>query len=194
MFNARREARRLIGDYVLTQDDCLSGRHFDDAVTYSGWHMDIHHPGGIYSGAEGPMHIARHVPMPTIPYRCLYSKNIDNLLMAGRNVSVSHVALGTTRVQNTIATMGQAVGTAAAMCLRYGTTPRGIYQHHLHELQQTLIRNDQFIPGFKNEDPGDPCLSAVATASSVKANEPFQTMQGEDGALMPLDIPRMVIA
>ena len=194
VFNARREARRLIGDYVLTQDDCLSGRHFDDAVSYSGWHMDIHHPGGIYSGAEGPMHIARHVPMPTIPYRCLYSKNIDNLFMAGRNASVSHIALGTVRVQNTIATLGQAVGTAAAMCLKLGQTPRGIYEHHIRELQQTLIRNDQFIPGFRNEDPMDACLKATATASSVKTDEMFQTLQGVDGELMPLDIPRMVIA
>ena len=140
------------------------------------------------------MHIARHVPMPTIPYRCIYSKNISNLFMAGRNISVSHVALGTTRVQNTIATMGQAVGTAAVMCLQLNTTPRGIYQHYLRDLQQTLIRNDQFIPGFRNEDPGDPCLNATATASSVKTNELFQTMQGADGELMPLDIPRMVIA
>lgn len=194
IFNARRESRRLIGDYVLTQDDCLTGRHFDDAVTYSGWHMDIHHPGGIYSGAEGPMHIARHVPMPTIPYRCLYSKNIDNLFMAGRNISVTHIALGTTRVQNTIATIGQAAGTAAAMCLILNKSPRDIYKDHIRDLQQTLIRNDQFIPGFKNADPDDPCLTATATASSVKTNELFQTMQGTDSELMALDIPRMVIA
>ena len=194
VFNARREARRLIGDYVMTQADCLSGRRFDDAVTYSGWHMDIHHPGGIYSGAEGPMHIARHTPLPTIPYRCLYSKNIDNLFMAGRNISVSHVALGTTRVQNTIATMGQAVGTAAAMCLKWNTTPRGIYQQHMKELQQLLIKNDQYIPGLKNEDPKDPCLQAKAIASSVKTNEMYQPLQGTDGDLMPLNIPRMVIA
>lgn len=194
VFNARRESRRLIGDYVLTQDDCLSGKHFDDAISYSGWHMDIHHPGGIYSGAEGPMHIARHVPLPTIPYRCLYSKNIDNLFMAGRNISVSHIALGTTRVQNTIATMGQAAGTAAAMCLKLNKTPRDIYQHHMHALQQLLIKHDQYIPGFQNEDPNDPCLKASVTASSVKTDEVFQTMQGVDGELMPLDIPRMVIA
>lgn len=194
VFNARRESRRLIGDYVLTQDDCLSGRQFDDAVSYSGWHMDIHHPGGIYSGAVGPMHIARHVPLPTIPYRCLYSKNIDNLFMAGRNVSVSHVALGTVRVQNTIATLGQAVGTAAAMCLQLDETPRGIYQNHMKELQQTLIRHDQFIPGLKNEDTEDPCLTAKATASSTKIDEIFQNMQGTDGELIPLDIPRAVIA
>lgn len=194
VFNARRESRRLIGDYVMTQDDCLSGRRFDDAVSYAGWHMDIHHPGGIYSGPKGPMHIARHTPLPTIPYRCLYSKNIDNLFMAGRNVSVSHVALGTTRVQNTIATLGQAVGTAAAMCLKLGETPRGIYQNHMHDLQQTLIRNDQYIPGFKNEDTNDPCLHAAVTVSSTKQDEMFQSLQGTDGDLMPLDIPRMVIA
>ncbi|NLB55336.1 MAG: FAD-dependent oxidoreductase [Lentisphaerae bacterium] len=190
VFNGRRESRRLIGDYILTQNDCTSGRSFDDAISYSGWAIDVHHPNGIYSGKEGPLYCARHVPMIKVPYRCLYSKNIDNLLFAGRNVSATHLALGTLRVQNTIATLGQAAGTAAAMCIKHNETPRGIYERHIRELQQTLIKNDQYIPGFKNEDPGDPCLSAKVRASSYSKTEEFVKEHGIEGPLMPLNVPR----
>lgn len=193
VFSGHRESRRLIGDYVLTQNDCESGRTFDDVVTYTGWMLDIHHPEGAYSGKKGTMYCARHIPKAKVPYRCLYSKNIDNLFMAGRNISGTHIAIGTLRVENTIATMGQAVGTAAALCLKYGETPRGIYERHIRELQQTLIRDDQYIPGVKNVDERDPCLSAKATASSVCTNEIFETMQGVVGEPLPLDKPRCVI-
>ena len=192
VMNGRRESRRLIGDYILTQDDCLSGRSFDDAVTYTGWALDVHHPNGIYSGKEGPLYCAVAVNTPQVPYRCLYSVNIENLLFAGRNVSVTHIALGTVRVQNTIATLGQAVGTAAALCLKHGETPRGIYERHMHELQQLLIKNDQFIPNVKNEDAGDPCLTAKATASSVCTTEIIRTEHGVDGDLIPLDTSLML--
>ncbi len=114
-------------------------------------------------------------------------------MFAGRNISVTHLALGATRVENTIATLGQAVGTAAAMCVNKNELPRGIYQRHIKELQQRLIKDDQFIPDLKNEDEGDPCLSGVASASSEKKNEIFQTMQGIDGKLIPLDVARIVI-
>lgn len=193
IINGRRESIRLIGDYILTQDDCTSGRVFEDAISYSGWALDIHHPQGIYSGKEGPLYCARHVKLPTIPYRCLYSKNISNLLFAGRNVSVTHVSLGTVRVQNTIATLGQAAGTAAAMCIELGETPRGIYQRHIKELQQLLIKNDQYIPGYKNEDAGDPCLTASVTASSVSTTEIFMPKQGAVGPLVPLNEARATI-
>lgn len=194
VINGRRESRRLIGDYVLTQDDCTEGRRFDDAVSYSGWALDIHHPKGIYSGKEGPLYCARAVKMPHIPFRCLYSVNIDNLLMAGRNVSVTHIALGTVRVQNTIATLGQAAGTAAALCVRYGETPRDICQHRMKQLQQQLIKDDQYIPGLKNEDPNDPCLLAEATASSVSRTEIFRPTHGSIGPLVPLDKDRAAVA
>ena len=187
VYNGRRESRRLIGDYILTQEDCVKGRSFDDTVAYSGWAVDVHNEKGIYSGKAGSMHCIMRVPIGKIPYRCLYSKNIDNLLMAGRNVSATHIALGTVRVQNTIATIGQAAGTAAALCVLRNETPRGIYQRHIRELQQLLIKNDQYIPGFKNEDANDPCLSAKATASSINKSEVFGALKGKDGELVPLD-------
>lgn len=194
IINGRRESRRLIGDYILTQEDCTSGRTFEDSISYSGWALDVHHPEGIYSGKEGPLYCARGVPLPKIPYRCLYSQNIDNLLFAGRNVSVTHIALGTVRVQNTIATLGQAAGTAAAMCVKLGENPRGIYERHMKDLQQLLIKNDQYIPGFKNEDPNDPCLTATVTASSVSTSEVFIKGHGIVGPLMPLDVDRGTVS
>ena len=187
VFDGRRESRRLIGDYIMTQQDCESSCHFDDAITYTGWAIDIHHPEGIYSGKKGPLYYDQHVKQPKVPYRCLYSKNINNLMMAGRNISVTHVALGTVRVQNTIATLGQAAGTAAAMCVKLGETPRGIYQNHIKALQQQLLKDDQFIPGFKNEDAGDPCRTAKATASSFSTTEIFRDEMGVVGELRPLD-------
>ena len=194
IFDGRRESRRLIGDYILTQDDCIEGRRFDDAISYSGWALDIHHPEGIYSGKKGPLYCAKGVALPSIPYRCIYSKNIDNLFFAGRNVSVTHIALGTVRVQNTIATLGQAAGTAAAMCIKLNETPRGIYQRHIKDLQQLLIKNDQYIPGFKNEDPNDPCLTASVTASSVSTSEVYNPKHGSNGPIVPLDEPRIAVA
>ena len=190
VYNGRRESRRLVGDYVMTQDDATSGRRFEDAISYSGWAVDLHHPEGIYSGKKGPLYAAVKVPMPTIPYRCLYSVNIDNLFFAGRNVSVTHVALGTVRVQNTIATMGQAAGTAAAMCLRLGESPRGIYERHIKALQQELLRDDMFIPDVVNEDEGDPCRTASVTASSVSDCEIFAARHGTINPPMPLNVAR----
>jgi len=190
IINGRRESRRLVGDYIMTQADAVSGRRFEDAISYSGWGLDLHHLEGIYSGPKGPLHAGVRVPMPTIPYRALYSANIDNLLMAGRNISVTHVALGTVRVQNTIVALGQAAGTAAAMCIKLGETPRGIYQHHMKQLQQQLIKDDLFIPGLKNEDEGDPCLTAKASASSVSTTEIFPDRFGTVNPPIPLDVCR----
>ncbi|NQU43916.1 FAD-dependent oxidoreductase, partial [bacterium] len=188
--DARRESRRLIGDYVLTQDDELSGTVFPDRISYGGWTIDVHHPKGIYSGQEGPFMCNVMVPMYTIPYRSIYSRNVQNLFMAGRHMSVTHVALGTVRVQATLATVGQAAGTAAALCLKHGVTPRGIHEKHLEELQQTLIKHDQYIPGFKNEDPKDLARNAKATASSVERYDVFEKSDVRRSFVMPMTMGR----
>lgn len=186
VFNGRRESRRLIGDYILTQQDCQSGRDFSDAISYSGWAIDVHHPEGVRSGKKGAMYCVKHVPQIKIPYRCLYSKNIDNLLFAGRNISATHTAMGTIRVQNTVATLGQAAGTAAGLCIKLGVNPRAIYTDHLWLLQQTLLKDDQYIPGVKNELPSDPCLTATVSATSVSNAEMYTDLKGKDGELIPL--------
>lgn len=177
IFNAKRESRRFIGDYVLTENDCTSGRSFPDTIAHAGWPLDVHHPRGIFSGREGPYYCNPSVPLVHIPYRCLYSVNIDNLLFAGRDVSVTHIALGTVRVQNTLATFGQAAGTAAVLCLKHHTTSRGIYHNHIEELQQTLLKHDQYIPGFKNEDSADLALKSRVAASSASQEELCDNMR-----------------
>ena len=166
IMQAKRETRRLVGDYILTQNDVQSARVFDDRITYAGWPLDIHHPKGIYSGSVGSFDFNPRAPINTIPYRCLYSKNIDNLFFAGRCGSFSHVALGSVRVQSTLATIGQAAGTAAAICVDKNINPRDIYKNHIRKLQQTLLKHDQSIPGLKNEDPDDLARQARVRASS----------------------------
>ena len=181
VYNGKRESRRLIGDYILTQQDCVNGTAFEDVISYSGWAVDVHHPKGLYSGKEGAMYCVKHVPQIQIPYRCLYSKNIKNLLFAGRQISATHTAMGTIRVQNTVATLGQAAGTAAGLCVKYGVLPREIYTDHLWDLQQTLLKNDQYIPGVKNELEEDPCLTAKVSATSVSTEEIYTPLKGKDG-------------
>ncbi len=166
IMNAKRETRRLVGDYILTQHDVMSGRMFPDRIAYAGWPLDVHHPEGLYSGEEGSFEFDIVVPINSIPFRCVYSKNIDNLLFAGRCGSFTHLGLGSVRVQSTLATIGQAAGTAAAMCIEKGINPRDIYKDYMTGLQQTLLKYDQSIPGLKNEDSKDLSRKAIITASS----------------------------
>lgn len=143
----KRESRRYVGDHVLTQNDIRSGGHFDDIVAYGGWSMDDHHPAGIYY--PGKPTIFHPAPSPYgIPYRSLYSCNIDNLLFAGRNISVTHAALSSTRVMATCALLGQAAGTAAGLCIRLHCNPRALSTgNNLEKLQNTLMDDDCWLPG-----------------------------------------------
>lgn len=174
---ARRESRRLVGDYILKQQDVQNGVMFPDRISYGGWNLDVHHPQGIYSGLAGPFYCDPRVPLYSIPFRCLYSTNLVNLLFAGRNASVTHIALGSVRVEATLATLGQAAGTAAALCLQRSLTPRELGQRHLIELQQTLLKYDQYIPELKNEDPSDLARAATITASSTQTFAEFTRPQ-----------------
>lgn len=169
-YNAKRESRRLIGDYIMTENDFDGSAQFPDAVCHSGWNIDVHHVGGIFSGKEGEFTLNRRVPITPIPLRCLYSVNISNLFMAGRCISVSHIGLGPTRVQLTCATMGQAVATAAYLCKSYSVSPREIDTQHIDELQQLLIKDGISIPGVFNHDNGDLARTAEVSASSFTEN------------------------
>jgi hypothetical protein len=142
----KRESRRFVGDHILCQGDVeAAGRHFEDIVGYGGWTMDDHFPEGFYKKEAGT--IFHPAPSPYgIPYRSLYSRNIGNLFFAGRNISATHSALSSTRVMATCATLGQAVGTAAAIASRDGLTPRGVYDHRLAELKETLMEDDCYLP------------------------------------------------
>ncbi|RLF01830.1 MAG: hypothetical protein DRJ64_10095 [Thermoprotei archaeon] len=176
MVPGKRESRRLIGDYILNENDLKNRTLFYDRVAYGGWPIDIHVPGGILARdlppepTCGDFDLKEKVsvfPYP-IPLRCLYSKNISNLFMAGRDISATHVALGSTRLMLTGAVEGQAVGTAAALCVKKNVKPRDIVKipKLLWELQQTLIKYDAFIPRMPNKDPNDLALKASALATS----------------------------
>lgn len=161
-----RESRRLEGNYILTENDIRANTRFDDAVAYGAWPMDVHVRGGLRDLKEYPSHVFNFEGCYTIPYGCYCSKNIENLMMAGRDISASKMAFSSVRVMGTCAIGGQAVGTAAAMAIQKGCTPREVGERYIRQLQQTLLKNDCYIPGIRNTDPHDLARTATVTASS----------------------------
>ena len=152
----RRESRRFIGDYIVSERDMTEYKHFEDAVAYGGWSLDEHNPGGIENLSEPPSYFHHHFDeVYQFPFRSLYSKNVHNLMFAGRNVSQTHIALSSSRIMATCALMGQAVGTAATICNKKNIFPREVAQKHIKELQEQLLRDDVFIPKRPANDPND---------------------------------------
>ena len=151
-----RESRLLEGDVVLTQDDVVTKREFPDGCVPTTWSIDLHYPKREYaekfpdnpfiSIAEHDQRIDRLYGYP-VPYRCFYSKDVDNLFMAGRCISVTHEALGTVRVMKTCGMMGEVVGKAASLCRQYECSPREVYQRYLSDLL-TLVQ----LPGKATRD------------------------------------------
>jgi hypothetical protein len=182
MVPGKRESRRIEGDHILTQQDLMGlNGDFKDAVALGGWGLDEHPPGGFDDVDKHPFVSTKLPDVYNIPLRSLYSKDLANLMMAGRNASCSHVAFTSTRVMATCAVMGQAAGTAAALCVRHGLLPRQLYQDEsrLSELQQTLLRDDQTIKNLKNEDPLDLARKAKVTASaSAEGSKPESVIDG----------------
>lgn len=141
----KRESRRLLGDVILQEQDIKSYREFPDASVTASWSIDLHYPNPentkYFPDAEFRAICKQDKIKPyPVPYRCFYSRNIENLFMAGRNISVTHVALGTVRVQRTTGMMGEVVGMAASLCKKYRTSPRGVYENHLDELKRLMQR------------------------------------------------------
>jgi hypothetical protein len=139
----KRESRRLLGDLILREQDITDYIIYPDASAPTTWTIDLHYPdpenSQLFPGMEfKSIAVHRKIHPYPIPYRCLYSRNIDNLFMAGRNISVTHVALGTVRVMRTTGMMGEVVGMAASVAKRYETNPREVYQNHLRELKALL--------------------------------------------------------
>lgn len=139
----KRESRRLLGDYVLTQNDIDNNIQHKDASFCTTWAIDLHFPDPAntkyFPGEEFKTRTVHNWIHPyDVPYRCLYSRNISNLFMAGRNISCTHVALGTIRVMRTTGMMGEVVGMAASLCHKYGVSPRGVYERYIPELQQLM--------------------------------------------------------
>ncbi len=141
----KRESRRLLGDHILTQQDVFDYKIYPDATCATTWAIDLHYPmpknTKHYEGEpfRSVCTHNRHYAYP-VPYRCFYSRNIPNLFMAGRDVSVTHVALGTVRVMRTLGMMGEVVGMAASVCKRNACSPRGVWESHLDELKALMTK------------------------------------------------------
>ena len=161
----KRESRRFEGDYMLRQQDVIGQSHFDDAIAYGGWAIDLHPAAGVYS--EYPSCTQYHSKgVYTIPYRCIYSSNISNLFLAGRLISVSHIAFGSTRVISTGTLCAQAAALSAVLCLKKNILPRDVLtRNHITELQQMLMQTGQYIPGLKLDQPADLVRTAALTPS-----------------------------
>jgi len=141
----KRESRRLLGDHILKEQDIADYVVYPDGAASTSWSIDLHYPDPENTGhfpEQEFKSIAVHqniYPYP-IPYRCFYSRNVDNLFMAGRNISVTHVALGTVRVMRTTGMMGEVVGMAAAVCRQNNVKPRGVYEKYLEDLKILMKR------------------------------------------------------
>lgn len=193
----KREYRRFLGDHVLTQNDILDQVEFEDAVAFGGWSIDLHPVEGMYA-TEAGAHQRYSDGIFGIPFRSYYSRNVDNLLMAGRDISASHVAFGSTRVMATCAVGGEAAGTGAALALELGVRPRALAGSHVERLRQLLLRQDASVFGVRNEDPDDLARAARVSASSAVASidpadfspngeEEFHPLKNDVGLLVPVD-------
>ncbi len=192
----KRESRRFEGGYILRQQDVVEQRRHYDAVSYGGWAIDLHPADGVFS--EKPACNQWHSRgVYQIPYRCLYSRNIANLLLAGRIISASHVAFASARVQATCSNSAQAVGIAAAMCIRDGLLPADLEEaNRIHDLQTRLMRAGQHIPGFRLEDPSDIAHKAAISASSqlrlarLEPNGPLVPLTHSWAQMLPVGLGR----
>jgi hypothetical protein len=157
----KRESRRLVGDYVLTENDLTNRNILSDGTAPTSWTIDLHYPDPENEkkfDGQAFRSIAKHIkiyPYP-IPYRCLYSKNINNMMMAGRDISVSHVALGTVRLMRTGGMMGEVIGMAASVCKNRDVLPRQIYTDYFSDLEKLMIRGvgDPTLPKIQDYNLG----------------------------------------
>ncbi|MER5498736.1 FAD-dependent oxidoreductase [Streptomyces sp. NPDC002561] len=188
----KREYRRFLGDHVLTQNEVMGQEPFEDRVAFGGWSIDLHPVEGMYSTSPNARQIHPD-GVYHIPFRSLYSRNVRNLLLAGRNISATHVAFGTTRVMATCAAIGEAAGTGAALCVRDGVTPRELAADR--RLQQILLRQDASLVGVRNTDPDDLARAARVSASSTLSvlavepgpgTEPFP-LDRDLGVVLPVE-------
>jgi len=177
-----RESRRILGDVLLTQDDIVTKRAFPDGCVPSTWSIDLHYPKEQYATKfpDNPFisiavhdgRVDRSFGYP-VPYRCFYSRDIDNLFMAGRCISVTHEALGTVRVMKTCGMMGEVVGKAASVAVKHGTTPRGVYEGHWQEMAELLQ-----LPGKARR---------ASLADPIEIPDDAQTLAGPNGPMTGLD-------
>ncbi len=189
----KRESRRFEGDYMLTQQDVVEQRTQADAVAFGGWSIDLHPADGVFSEKPG-CNQWHSKGIYSLPFRSFYSRNVSNLFLAGRLISASHVAFGSSRVMGTSAHGGQAVGMAAALCAQQGLLPRDITAEpqRINELQQALLKTGQHIPGLRLRDGQDLTHQATLLVSSelilteLPPDGPMVALRHSAGQMLPL--------
>src|SRR5580692_11470846 len=193
MIPGKRESRRFEGEYMLTQQDIVDQTVHADAVSFGGWAIDLHPADGIFSAKPGCTQW-HSKGVYQIPYRTMYSRNVPNLFLAGRILSASHIAFGSTRVMATCAHNGQAVGMAAAICSESSVRPRELVaEERMRALQQRLLRTGQHIPGVTAADAADKARGAMVTASSslrlaeLASNDERVALDHPRAMLLPLN-------
>ncbi|TKI02480.1 FAD-dependent oxidoreductase [Martelella alba] len=184
----KRESRRFIGDYILQQKDIIEQRDAYDAVSFGGWSIDLHPADGVYSKLDACLQF-HSKGIYTIPFRSLYSRDIDNLFIAGRIISVSHVALGSTRVMCTCGQNGHVIGQAAALCAVRDWTPRQLSEPgHIAQLQDRLMENGSYIPRRRLTllPKATVRASSVRRLSELSANGRYQALEESCALMLPL--------
>ena len=161
---------------MLTSNDIFEAKLFEDQVSHGGWPIGVHPPEGLRS-KDPPCDQTFLNELYSVPFSIMYSRNIKNLMLAGRCISVSHVAMGSIRVMNSLGAAAQAVGMAAALCIQMKVDPREIREKHIAELQQGLLKQDVYIISLSNNDPKDLARRATVTTSS-EASCPWRTQMG----------------
>lgn len=187
----KRESRRFEGDYILSQKDVVEQLEHPDAVSYGGWSLDLHPADGVFSEKPG-CNQWHSKGVYQIPLRCMYSKNIKNLWLAGRIISASHVAFGSSRVMATVSYSAQVIGIATQYCLKNGITPSKLANSEkVQELRQELMQKGHFIPGLEPEKT-NLAHQAVLSASSeyklkeLKADGNWQKLEYSTAQLLPV--------
>jgi hypothetical protein len=191
-YPAKRETRRFYGQYILHEGDLMRSTAFEDAIAYGGWPIDTHPHRGIDAPEEAPCNQIKVPKLFDIPLRSCVSREVSNLMFAGRNISATHVAFASTRVMATCAVMGQGVGTAAAYAVQKAVAPVALASDRaaMRSIQQRLLRDDAYLVGVRNEHAHDLARSAVVSASSAQAgggaelavNGQTRSVHGHDGA------------
>lgn len=175
----KRESRRVMGHHFLNENELQARTVFADECAYGGWFIDLHTPGGLLAASSEPDSVVgydsarKDVALKLIgpyglPMGSLIARDVDNLMMAGRNISVTHAALGTVRVMATCGLMGEAAGTFAAMAAQAGEVLAAYRQKGMTAVQQQLLRDNCYLPNHRNADAGDLARGATATASTAR--------------------------
>ena len=189
-YPAKRETRRFFGQHILHEGDLMLSTEFSDAIAYGGWPIDTHPHRGIDAPEEEPCNQIKVPKLFDIPLRACVSRDVGNLMFAGRNISATHIAFASTRVMATCAVMGQGVGTAAAYAVKKGIDPAKLAAdtNAMREIQQRLLRDDAYLIGIRNEDLHDIARQAKVTASSWQVGgEPELVLTGQTRSTHGID-------